>query len=80
MKHNRPCGIEIDSRASQRWLFDPSACATESPCTGCRYAITCRTRQLACEPFMQYLMSGQWKSPPPQRAPDRRPTMRLFRH
>jgi len=51
-----------------------------SPCDGCSYAVTCRTRHLACRAFIQYTSTGRWKVKRISRLPRRRPYLRLFRH
>lgn len=51
-----------------------------TPCLGCRYAITCRTRQLACKAFAEYAKSGRWMAHLTSRLPSRRPCLRLFRN
>lgn len=72
--------IETSTRSSPPREFDPTAIAPEPPpCAGCQYAITCRTRQLACKAFAQYTKSGRWKPRVTLRLPSRRPYLRLFR-
>jgi hypothetical protein len=54
--------------------------ADPSPCDGCAYAITCRTRHLACRAFIQYLSTGRWKRKAESRLPCRRKYLRSFHH
>jgi hypothetical protein len=80
MKGSAPHAIEIEPRSVRRSQVDPGGLAPEPPCTGCPYAVTCRTHQLACKAFLQYLKSGRWKVLPALRLPTRRPYQRLFRN
>jgi hypothetical protein len=80
MKGSAPLAIEIGRRGLRRLQVDPGGLAPEPPCTGCPYAVTCRTHQLACNAFLQYLKSGRWKELPALRLPRRRPYRRLFRN
>jgi hypothetical protein len=50
------------------------------PCDGCPHAITCRSRQLACKSFAEYVKTGRWKPRATPRLPSRRPYLKLFRH
>lgn len=50
------------------------------PCDGCPHAITCRSRQLACKSFADYVKTGRWKPRAAPGLPSRRPYLRLFRH
>lgn len=54
--------------------------ADPSPCDGCAYAITCRTRHLACRAFIQYISTGRWTRKASLRLPCRRKYLRLFHH
>ena len=80
MKGSAPHVIEIEPRSVRRSQGDPGGLAPAPPCTGCPYAVTCRTHQLACEAFLQYLNSGRWQGGPALRLPSRRPDRRLFRN
>jgi len=80
MKGSSPHAIKIEPRKAHRSQVDPGALAPEPPCTGCRYAITCRTHQLACKAFIQYLKWARWKALPALCLPSRRPYRRLFRN
>jgi hypothetical protein len=60
--------------------FHPNFAPEPPPCLGCRYAITCRTRQLACKAFAEYAKSGRWMAHLTSRLPSRRPYLRLFRN
>jgi len=54
--------------------------ADPSPCDGCAYATTCRTRHLACRAFIQYISSGRWKRKAELHRPCRRKYLRLFHY
>jgi hypothetical protein len=79
MKGSAPHAIEIET-PMVRSQVNPGALEPEPPCTGCRYAVTCRKHQLACRAFIQYIKSGRWKVLPALRLPSRRPYVRLFRN
>ena len=80
MKGSAPHAIEIKPGSVHRSQVAPGGLAPEPPCTGCRYAVTCRKHQLACRAFIQYIKSGRWKVLPALRLPSRRPYRRLFRN
>lgn len=50
------------------------------PCLGCRFALTCRSRQLACKAFVEYAKTGRWMAHLTSRLPSRRPHLRLYRN
>lgn len=50
------------------------------PCAGCPHATTCRSRQLACKTFAEYVKTGRWRPRVISRLPGRRPYLRLFGH
>lgn len=58
--------------------FDPAS--KPVPCDGCPHAIPCRSRQLACKTFAEYVRTGQWEAQFPSRLPSREPYQRLFHH
>ena len=80
MKGNAPHAIVFERGKDRRSQFDPGELAPEPPCTGCPYAVTCRTHQLACKAFGEYIREGRWKVRPGLRLPSRRPYLRMFRH
>lgn len=81
MTRSVPHRAKDGTRVSQPQEFEQFEFAPEpAPCDGCPYAITCRTRQLACRAFVQYIRAGRWKGQPTPRLPSRRPYLRLFRH
>lgn len=72
--------VKDGTRVSQPQEFEPFEFAPEpAPCDCCPYAITCRTRQLACRVFVQYIRTGRWKRQLTPRLPSRGPYLRLFR-
>lgn len=78
MKASAPHAIQIEHQRARRSRRDPGALAPEPPCTGCRFAVTCRAQQLACTAFLQYIEFGQWKARPALRLPTRQPYRRVF--
>ena len=61
--------------------FHPNESTPEPPpCLRCRFAITCRNRQLACKAFAEYTKTGRWMAHFMSRLPSRRPYLRLFRN
>lgn len=76
-----PRGSPSAPRPSPRQEFEQFDPAPEPvPCDGCPHAITCRSRQLACKPFAEYVKTGRWEPRGTLRLPSRRPYLRLFRH
>ena len=68
-------------RPALRHEFDEFDLPPEpGPCDGCPHATVCRSRQLACGIFAEYVKTGRWKAQTTSRLPSRRPYLRLFRH
>ena len=65
-------------RPPQIQQFDPPL--EPVPCDGCPHAVTCCSRQLACNAFAEYVKTGRWKAQPSSRLPSRRPFQKLFCH
>jgi hypothetical protein len=81
MKHGASLPTNVSLQSLPPLQFHPNDFTPEPPpCLGCRYAITCRTRQLACKAFAEYAKSGRWMAHLTSRLPSRRPYLRLFRN